>query len=46
MFWRYNANSVSQVDTALDKENVTLTELLELEDIIQECKNQNKKLID
>jgi hypothetical protein len=46
MFWKYNTLSTSQVETLLEKENVSLKELLELEDIIQECKNQNKKLVE
>lgn len=46
MFWKYHSGTVSHVDTLLDKEEVTLTEILEQEDIIQECKSQNKKLID
>ena len=46
MFWKYNTTSASQVDSFLEKENVSLNELLELEDIIQECKNQNKKLVE
>ena len=46
MFWKYHTGAVSPVDTLLDKEGVTLTEILEQEDIIQECKSQNKKLVD
>jgi hypothetical protein len=46
MFWKYNSMSTSQVETLLEKENVNLKELLELEDVIQECKNQNKKLVE
>ena len=46
MFWKYNSMSTSQVETLLEKENVSLKELLELEDVIQECKNQNKKLVE
>lgn len=46
MFWKYHTGTVSHVDTLLDKEGVTLTEILEQEDIIQECKSQNKKLVD
>merc|ERR1719410_1110763 len=46
MFWKYHSGTVSHVDTLLDKEGVTLTEILEQEDIIQECKSQNKKLVD
>ena len=46
MFWKYHTGTVSHVDTLLDKEGVTLTEILEQEDIIQECKSQNKKLVE
>merc|ERR1719410_2139251 len=46
MFWKYHSGTVSHVDTLLDKEGVTLTEILEQEDIIQECKSQNPKLVD
>lgn len=46
MFWRYNLITGSCIDTLLDKENVTLKELIEEEDILQECKAQTKKLLD
>ena len=46
MFWKFHSGAVSQVDTLLDKEGVTLQEVLEQEDIIQECKSQNKKLVE
>ena len=46
MFWKYNTPSTSQIDALLDKVDVGLVEVLEQEDIIQECKNQNKKLVD
>jgi len=46
MFWKYNSLAVSHLDTLLDKQGVTLQEILEQEDIIQECKSQNKKLVD
>ena len=46
MFWKYNTLAVSHIDTLLDKPTVTLSEILEQEDIIQECKSQNKKLVD
>jgi len=45
MFWKYQL-TVSQIDTLLDKQGVTLTEVLEQEDVIQECKSQNKKLVE
>jgi len=46
MFWKYNTLTVSHLDTLLDKQGVTLQEILEQEDIIQECKSQNKKLVE
>ncbi len=36
----------SVVENILDRENFTLEELLDEEDILQETKAQNKKLID
>lgn len=46
MFWKYNTTSSSQIDTLLAKEGVTLHEVMESEDIISECRAQNKNLID
>ncbi|XP_022101948.1 serine/threonine-protein phosphatase 6 regulatory subunit 3-like isoform X2 [Acanthaster planci] len=46
MFWKFDVHTTSQVDTLLEKEDVTLMELLDEDDILQECKAQNKKLID
>lgn len=46
MFWRYNLITGSSIETLLDKENVTLKELMDEEDILQECKAQTKKLLD
>jgi hypothetical protein len=37
--------STDQVDTILDKENFTLEELLDEDEIIQECKALNTRLI-
>lgn len=37
--------SVFQVEAVLDKENFTLEELLDEEEIIQECKALNSRLI-
>ena len=45
MFWHNNPCISSHLTTLLDKENVTLTEVLDNEEVIQECKNQNGKLI-
>nr|XP_043625504.1 serine/threonine-protein phosphatase 6 regulatory subunit 3-like isoform X2 [Erigeron canadensis] len=46
MFWKLTSLSASSpVEAILDKENVTLEELLDEEDIIQECKALNSRLI-
>ncbi|XP_005094786.1 serine/threonine-protein phosphatase 6 regulatory subunit 3 isoform X2 [Aplysia californica] len=46
MFWKFNLLTSSHIETLLDKEDVTLRELMEEDDILQECKAQNRKLID
>jgi serine/threonine-protein phosphatase 6 regulatory subunit 3 len=46
MFWQYNTLSTSQFETIFEKEDVTLSEILDQENVIQECKTQTKKLID
>lgn len=46
MFWKFNLMTTSHIDTLLDKEDVTLRELMDEEDILQECKSQNSKLIE
>ncbi|CAM8900436.1 unnamed protein product [Rhodiola kirilowii] len=46
MFWRMTGlSTASPVDTILDKENFTLGELLDEDEIIQECKALNGRLI-
>lgn len=45
MFWRFNLLT-SHIDTLLDKEDVTLHEILNEDDVLQECKAQNKRLVD
>ncbi|KAL0723710.1 hypothetical protein Bca4012_038309 [Brassica carinata] len=46
MFWKLTSLSASSpVETVLDKENFTLEELLDEEEIIQECKALNSRLI-
>ncbi|KAL5222117.1 hypothetical protein ABZP36_026830 [Zizania latifolia] len=46
MFWRMTGlSAASPVDTILDKENFTLDELLDEDEIIQECKALNSRLI-
>lgn len=46
-FWRtFGFTAVSAIETILDREQFTLEELLDEEEIIQETKTQNKKLLD
>ncbi|XP_010941542.1 uncharacterized protein [Elaeis guineensis] len=46
MFWRMTGlSTASPVDTILDKESFTLEELLDEDEIIQECKALNTRLI-
>ncbi|KAL7131155.1 hypothetical protein ABFS83_13G179300 [Erythranthe nasuta] len=46
MFWRMaGLSTASPVETILDKENFTLDELLDEDEIIQECKALNGRLI-
>ena len=47
MFWRFGGYAnISTLDTILDKDNVTVEELLDESDLIQELKQQNSKLIE
>jgi len=46
-FWRtFGFHSVSAIDTLLEHSDVTLEQLLDEDDLLQETKSQNKKLID
>ncbi|KAK8965757.1 hypothetical protein KSP40_PGU010449 [Platanthera guangdongensis] len=46
MFWRMSgATAASPVDTILDKDNCTLEELLDEDEILQECKAMNGRLL-
>lgn len=44
MFWKFAPSS--NIDNLLDKEGLTLRELLADEEMLQECKGQNPKLIE
>ncbi|CAG8596141.1 1259_t:CDS:10, partial [Dentiscutata heterogama] len=44
MFWRFGINSA--IDGLLDKEDLTLEELLDEDDLLQECKAHNNKLVE
>ncbi|XP_067325532.1 serine/threonine-protein phosphatase 6 regulatory subunit 2 isoform X1 [Anolis sagrei] len=46
MFWKFDLNATSHVDKLLEKEDVTLQELMDEDDLLQECKAQNRKLVD
>ncbi|CAH0547223.1 unnamed protein product [Brassicogethes aeneus] len=46
MFWKHLSGSSSVIDTLLAKEDVTLQEVMDAEDIINDCRVQNKSLID
>jgi len=47
MFWQFGFSTVSPVDTLLGKEGgCTLAELLAEDDLIQECKSLNTKLVE
>ena len=47
MFWRFGGYAnISTIDTLLDKPDVTLEEVLDESDLIQELKQHNSKLID
>ncbi|CAH2257603.1 jg23304 [Pararge aegeria aegeria] len=45
MFWSANYIVVRELKCLLKEENVTLTQVLEADDILQECKADNKDLI-
>ena len=45
MFWRFGLNR-SAIDDLLDKEDLTLEELLFEDELLQECKAHNNKLIE
>ena len=47
MFWRFGGYAnISTLDTVLDKPDVTVEDLLDESDLIQELKQQNSKLIE
>ncbi|XP_045866693.1 serine/threonine-protein phosphatase 6 regulatory subunit 2 isoform X12 [Meles meles] len=45
MFWKFDLNTTSHVDKLLDREDVTLRELMDEDDVLQECKAQNQRLL-
>ncbi|KNC75350.1 hypothetical protein SARC_12123, partial [Sphaeroforma arctica JP610] len=46
MFWQFGFHDSSTIDALLEKENVTLKEVLDESTVIQETKGQNKQLIE
>ncbi|KAI7866605.1 SIT4 phosphatase-associated protein-domain-containing protein [Spinellus fusiger] len=46
MFWRFGFQNPSAIDTLLDREDITLQDVLEEEDLLQEAKSHNQKLIE
>ncbi|XP_060100518.1 serine/threonine-protein phosphatase 6 regulatory subunit 2 [Heteronotia binoei] len=46
MFWKFDVNTTSHVDKLLAKPDVTLRELMDEDDLLQECRAQNRKLVD
>ncbi|KAJ3922136.1 SIT4 phosphatase-associated protein-domain-containing protein [Lentinula edodes] len=49
MFWRFGFHAASSIDTLLDKDDqslLTLDSLLDEDDLLQECKSQNTRLVD
>uniref|UniRef100_A0A8C7J4T4 Protein phosphatase 6 regulatory subunit 2 n=1 Tax=Oncorhynchus kisutch TaxID=8019 RepID=A0A8C7J4T4_ONCKI len=45
MFWKFDLHTTSHIDQLLDREDVTLLELMEEDDVLQECKAQNRRLL-
>lgn len=45
MFWKFDLHTSSHLEALLDKEDVTLNELMDEEDVLQECKAQNRRLL-
>uniref|UniRef100_A0A8C4RB07 Protein phosphatase 6, regulatory subunit 3 n=1 Tax=Eptatretus burgeri TaxID=7764 RepID=A0A8C4RB07_EPTBU len=46
MFWKFDLHTTSHIDALLEKDGVTLAELMDEDDVLQECKAQNRKLVD
>lgn len=46
MFWKMGFNTPSSIDQILGRDEYTLEDLLNDDDILQEVRNQNKKLVD
>ncbi|KAH9900937.1 SAPS-domain-containing protein [Cubamyces lactineus] len=46
MFWRFGFHNAFTIDSLLDREDVSLEAILDEDDLLQECKAQNTRLID
>ncbi|XP_072822631.1 serine/threonine-protein phosphatase 6 regulatory subunit 1 isoform X3 [Vicugna pacos] len=46
MFWKFDLHTSSHLDTLLERDDLSLPELLDEEDVLQECKVVNRKLLD
>ncbi|EJD53175.1 SAPS-domain-containing protein [Auricularia subglabra TFB-10046 SS5] len=46
MFWRFGFHNVSSIDSLLDREDVALESILDDDELLSECKNQNTRLIE
>eukprot|EP00730_Choanoeca_flexa_P003972 TRINITY_DN11555_c3_g1_i2.p1 TRINITY_DN11555_c3_g1~~TRINITY_DN11555_c3_g1_i2.p1 ORF type:complete len:962 (+),score=302.41 TRINITY_DN11555_c3_g1_i2:187-3072(+) len=45
MFWEFEFNSSSPIDAILDEEGCTLEKLLDVDDVLQECRTKNEKVL-
>lgn len=45
MFWKFDLHTTSHIEQLLEREDVTLHELMEEDDILQETKAQNRRLL-
>ncbi|GBE81848.1 Extragenic suppressor of kinetochore protein [Sparassis crispa] len=46
MFWRFGFHNASSIDALLDREDISLEAILDEDELLQECKSQNTRLID
>ncbi|XP_030400638.1 serine/threonine-protein phosphatase 6 regulatory subunit 1 isoform X6 [Gopherus evgoodei] len=46
MFWKFDLHSSSHIETLLERADLTLRELLDEDDVLQECKVVNRRLLD
>ncbi|KAL5532801.1 SIT4 [Sanghuangporus sanghuang] len=46
MFWKFGFHDTSTIDALLDKAEVSLEAILDEDNLLQECKSQNTRLVD